>query len=164
MPEKITCLVADDHPAMIEAVCDVLEAHGIEIAGRARDGDEAMQKITARRPTVALIDLRMPHLSGIEVARQTKTASPDTAVIVYTAYGERALLTEALDAGVRGFLLKEAPLSDLVRAVEMVAAGQPYVDPALAGRAGNLGFGGGGHEADPAGARGPSSARGRPHE
>ncbi len=133
MPKQITCLVADDHPAMIEAVCDVLEAHGIEIAGRARDGDEAMQKLETRKPSVALIDIRMPRLSGIEVARRAKVSSPETAVIVYTAYGERALLTEALDAGVRGFLLKEAPLSDLVRAVEMVAAGQPYVDPALAG-------------------------------
>ena len=133
MPEKITCLVADDHPAMIEAVCDVLEEHGIEIAGRARDGDEALSKLETRRPQVALVDLRMPRLSGIEVARRAARSAPETAVIVYTAYGERALLTEALDAGVRGFLLKEAPLSDLVRAVEMVARGQTYVDPGLAG-------------------------------
>jgi DNA-binding NarL/FixJ family response regulator len=133
MSTPITCLVADDHPAMIEAVSDVLEEHGIEIAGRARDGEEALAKIATRTPQVALVDLRMPRLSGIEVARRAKLASPGTAVILYTAHGERALLTEALDAGARGFVLKEAPLSDLVRAVEMVAAGQPYVDPALAG-------------------------------
>ena len=133
MAEKITCLVADDHPAMIEAVCSVLEEHGIEIAGRARDGEEALAKLETRNPTVALVDLRMPRLSGIEVARHARRVAPATAVIVYTAYGERALLTEALDAGVRGFLLKEAPLGDLVRAVEMVAAGETYVDPGLAG-------------------------------
>ena len=132
MAETITCLVADDHPAMIEAVCDVLEEHGIEVAGRARDGEEALAKLEARKPTVALVDLRMPRLSGIEVARRAQRSTPQTAVIVYTAYGERALLTEALDAGVRGFLLKEAPLSDLVRAIEMVAGGQTYVDPGLA--------------------------------
>jgi DNA-binding NarL/FixJ family response regulator len=130
---KISCLVADDHPAMIEAVCDVLEDHGIEIVGRARDGEEALAKLETRRPTVALVDLRMPRLSGIELARRAGRSTPDTAVILYTAHGERALLTEALDAGARGFLLKEAPLSDLVRAVEMVAGGMTYVDPGLAG-------------------------------
>jgi len=130
---KISCLVADDHPAMIEAVCDVLEDHGIEIVGRARDGEEALAKLETRHPTVALVDLRMPRLSGIELARRASRSTPDTAVILYTAHGERALLTEALDAGARGFLLKEAPLSDLVRAVEMVAGGMTYVDPGLAG-------------------------------
>ncbi|MCC6224390.1 MAG: response regulator transcription factor [Thermoleophilia bacterium] len=133
MTEPITCLVADDHPAMIEAVCDVLQEGGFEIVGRARDGEEALAKLETRQPQVALLDLRMPRLSGIEVARRAQRLAPATAVILYTAYGERALLTEALDAGARGFLLKEAPLSDLVRAVEMVAAGQTYVDPGLAG-------------------------------
>jgi DNA-binding NarL/FixJ family response regulator len=118
---------------MIEAVCDVLEEHGIEIIGRARDGEEALQKLETRKPTVALVDLRMPRLSGIELARRANRSTPETAVILYTAHGERALLTEALDAGARGFLLKEAPLSDLVRAVEMAAGGQTYVDPGLAG-------------------------------
>jgi DNA-binding NarL/FixJ family response regulator len=133
MTKKISCLVADDHPAMIEAVTDVLEESGIEIIGRARDGEEALQKIETRKPTVALVDLRMPRLSGIELTRRATRTTPMTAVILYTAYGERALLTEALDAGARGFLLKEAPLSDLVRAVEMAAGGQTYVDPGLAG-------------------------------
>jgi DNA-binding NarL/FixJ family response regulator len=118
---------------MIEAVCDVLEDNGIEVVGRARDGEEALAKVETRKPTVALVDLRMPRLSGIELARRARRSAPETAVILYTAHGERALLTEALDAGARGFLLKEAPLSDLVRAVEMVAAGQTYVDPGLAG-------------------------------
>jgi DNA-binding NarL/FixJ family response regulator len=118
---------------MIEAVCDVLEENGFEVIGRARDGEEALQKLETRKPMVALIDLRMPRLSGIELTRRAARSSPDTSVILYTAFGERALLTEALDAGARGFLLKEAPLSDLVRAVEMVSNGQTYVDPGLAG-------------------------------
>jgi DNA-binding NarL/FixJ family response regulator len=126
-------LVADDHPAMVEAVCEILAEHGIEVTGRARDGDEAVAKIEARKPHVAVVDLRMPRLSGVEIARRAARSSPETAVILYTAYGERALLTEALDAGARGFVLKEAPLEDLVRAVETVAAGGTYVDPVLAG-------------------------------
>lgn len=129
----ITCIVADDHPAIVEAVCAVLAEHGVEVVGRARDGQEALAKIEARRPSVALVDLRMPRLTGIELTRRAAVSAPETAVILYTAYGDRALLTEALDAGARGFVLKEAPLADLVRAVEMVARGGAYVDPVLAG-------------------------------
>lgn len=118
---------------MVEAICETLAEHGIEVVGRARDGDEALAKIEARKPDVAVVDLRMPRLSGVEIARRAAQSSADTGVIVYTAYGERALLTEALDAGARGFVLKEAPLADLVRAVEAVADGSMYVDPVLAG-------------------------------
>ena len=129
----ITCLVADDHPAVVEAVADVLAESGIEIAGRARDGREALERIETLKPQVALLDLRMPGLSGIEVARQLSRSTPETAVILYTAFGDRALLIEAMDAGARGFVLKEAPLAEVVRAVELVAAGRTYVDPVLAG-------------------------------
>jgi len=129
----VTCLVADDHPAVLEAVCAYLEQGGIEIIGRAVDGPDAIATIERRRPTVALVDLRMPGGGGIEVAREAGKRSPETGVILYTGYGERALLTEALDAGARGFVLKEAPLGDLLRAVTTVAAGGTYVDPVLAG-------------------------------
>jgi DNA-binding NarL/FixJ family response regulator len=129
----ITCLIADDHPAVVEAVADVLAENGIEISGRARDGREAIERIEETKPQVALLDLRMPSLSGIEVARLLTRSAPDTAVILYTAFGDRALLIEAMDAGARGFVLKEAPLAEVVRAVELVAAGRTYVDPVLAG-------------------------------
>jgi len=117
---------------MVEAVCAFLTDHGIEIAGRARNGREALEKIEARRPDVALVDLRMPGLSGVEVARRAARSSPETAVVLYTAYGDRPHLLEAMDAGARGFVLKEAPMADLGRAVEMVARGAVYVDPVLA--------------------------------
>jgi DNA-binding NarL/FixJ family response regulator len=97
------------------------------------NGEEAATKIEATRPTVAVVDVRMPRLTGIEIAARVSRAVPETAVILYTAYGDRALLSEALDAGVRGFVLKEAPLQDLIRAVNMVAGGAVYVDPVLAG-------------------------------
>jgi DNA-binding NarL/FixJ family response regulator len=131
--ESISCIVADDHPAMVEAVADVLSDNGITIVGRARDGEEALAKIETRKPDVALVDVRMPRLSGIELARRAAAVAPETAIVLYTAYGDRALLTEALDAGVRGFVLKEAPLVDLARAVRLVAGGGTYVDPVLAG-------------------------------
>jgi DNA-binding NarL/FixJ family response regulator len=132
-PRQITCLVADDHPAVLEAVSEFLQAGGINVVGRARDGAEALEKIETRRPAVALVDVRMPRMGGIELARRAARSVPDTAILLYTGYGDRALLTEALDAGVRGFVLKEAPMDDLVRAVEVVASGSQYVDPVLAG-------------------------------
>jgi DNA-binding NarL/FixJ family response regulator len=133
LPGAVTCLVADDHPAMVEAVAEVLAEHGYNVVGRARDGLEALRKIEARQPRIALVDVRMPRLGGIELARRAASTAAETAVVLYTAYGERALLLEAMDAGARGFLLKEAPLPDLVRAIEIVAAGGTYVDPVLAG-------------------------------
>jgi DNA-binding NarL/FixJ family response regulator len=75
----------------------------------------------------------MPDLDGIEVARRLHEAGVGTAVVLYTAHADRALVIKAIDAGARGFLLKESPLSDLVRAVLTVAEGRTYVDPVLAG-------------------------------
>ena len=133
MTTALSCLVADDHPAMVEAICAVLEDHDIAITGRARDGAEAYTKIEKRKPTVALVDVRMPGLSGLELVRRAVKAKLPTRIILYTGYGDRALLTEAIDAGASGFLMKEAPLVDLVRAIEIVARGGTYVDPVLAG-------------------------------
>lgn len=127
------CLVADDHPAVLNAVCDYLTEEGIEIVARARNGRDALEKIESMRPAVAIVDLRMPELSGIDVAREAARSSPATAVVLYTGFSDQALLVEAVDAGARGFVLKEAPLTDLLRAIETVAGGGTYVDAVLAG-------------------------------
>jgi DNA-binding NarL/FixJ family response regulator len=129
----ITCVVADDHPAVLEAVAEFLGQGGIEVIARARDGEEALERIEQRKPLVALVDVRMPKLGGIELTRRAQRSTPETSILLYTGYGDRALLTEALDAGVRGFVLKEAPMDDLLRAVQSVASGGTYVDPVLAG-------------------------------
>jgi DNA-binding NarL/FixJ family response regulator len=133
MSQAVTCLVADDHPAVLAAVCAVFEDSGIEVVARARDGAEALELIQTQKPQVALLDVRMPRMSGIEIARESLRTTPETGILLYTGYAERALMIEALDAGARGFVLKEAPLPDLVRAVETVAQGMTYVDPVLAG-------------------------------
>jgi DNA-binding NarL/FixJ family response regulator len=128
-----TVVVADDHPAMLASVVEILRRNGFDVVGQAGDGQRALALIESLRPRVALVDVQMPRLSGLEVAVLAPAVSPDTAVVFYTAFGDRALLSEALDAGVRGFVLKEAPLADLVRALERVVAGEAYVDPVLAG-------------------------------
>ena len=133
MIPPVTCVVADDHPAVLEAVSEFLGSGGVEVVGRALEGEEALEQIETRHPDVALIDVRMPRLDGIELARRAQRSAPGTAILLYTGYGDRALLTEALDVGVRGFVLKEAPMDDLLRAVRAVSAGGTYVDPVLAG-------------------------------
>jgi DNA-binding NarL/FixJ family response regulator len=140
-PGPITCVVADDHPAVLEAVVEFLVQGGIEVIARARDGEEALEKIEQRKPRVALVDVRMPKLGGIELSRRAQRSTPETSILLYTGYGDRALLTEALDAGVRGFVLKEAPMDDLLRAVQSVASGSTYVDPVLAGTLATLSIG-----------------------
>jgi DNA-binding NarL/FixJ family response regulator len=134
MTAPFRCVVVDDHPAIIDAVARFLrEEEDVDLIGRANDGEHALRLIAERSPDVAVVDIRMPGLDGIEVARQLSAAGSSTAVILYTGYPERSLLLDALDAGARGFLLKEAPLTDLMRAIRIVCAGGTYVDPALAG-------------------------------
>jgi DNA-binding NarL/FixJ family response regulator len=130
----LRCILADDHPAIVDAVSRFLEeVDDVELVGQAVDGGRALQLIDDLGPDVAVLDIRMPEPNGIEIARRLSVAGSDTAVILYTAAGERSVLLEALDAGARGFLLKEAPLDDLARAIRIVAGGGTYVDPALAG-------------------------------
>jgi DNA-binding NarL/FixJ family response regulator len=130
---RTRCLVADDHPAVLNAVCDYLTEEGIDIVARARSGREALAKIESMEPAVAIVDLRMPELSGIEVAREVARLGSATAVILFTGNADQAQLVDAVDAGARGFVLKEAPLTDLLRAIETVLAGGTYVDAVLAG-------------------------------
>ena len=123
-------MVADDHPAVLDSLSRVLEAHGIDVVARVRDGEDAIRAIDEHQPVVAVIDLRMPGLSGMEVARRV---ADRTRVILYTGHSDGALVAEALDAGVKGFVLKEAPLADVARAIQTVGGGSVYVDPVLAG-------------------------------
>ncbi len=127
-------LIADDHAVILDAVVQyVSQEDDIELVGTAANGEQALRLIEQQHPDVAVLDIRMPKLGGIDVLRQL--AGEDTAppVILYTGYPERSLLLEALDVGARGFLLKESVPSDLMRAVRTVAAGGTYIDPVLAG-------------------------------
>ena len=111
----LTCVIADDHPAVLDSLSRVIEAHGITVLARVRDGEDAIQAIDEHRPVVAVVDLRMPGMSGMAVARR---ASDRTGVILYTGCSEGSLVAEALEAGVKGFVLKEAPLADVARAIQ----------------------------------------------
>jgi DNA-binding NarL/FixJ family response regulator len=131
---SIRCIVADDHPAILDAVSRFLEGEaGFELLGRAGDGQGALRLIEEHEPQIALLDIRMPGIGGIDIAAKLAAAASPVSVVLFTAYPERALLLAALDVGVRGFILKEAPLEELLRAIRIVAGGGSYIDPSLAG-------------------------------
>jgi DNA-binding NarL/FixJ family response regulator len=131
--QTITCVVVDDHPALIEAIVSVLGENSVVVVGTSNSSEEGLALIRELKPNIAILDVRMPGMSGIDLAREISRTVPETAVGLYTGYGDRALVIEALDAGARAFILKEAPLGDLVRAVHALAQGETYVDPVLAG-------------------------------
>lgn len=132
METKPTVVVADDHPSVLASVSRFLELSGLRVVGRARNGEEAIALIEAQRPSLAVVDLRMPRLTGAAVVRQVCRSTPQSAPLVYSGFADGAALTESLDAGARGFVLKDAPLDALLRALDTVAAGGMYIDPALA--------------------------------
>jgi len=127
-------LVADDHPAILDAIAEFVNGEDeIELVARAPDGEQALRLIEERRPDVAILDIRMPRVGGIEILKRLAGSEGAPAIILFTGNPEQALLLEALDAGARGFLAKESPLADLMRAVTIVADGGTYIDPVLGG-------------------------------
>jgi two-component system, NarL family, response regulator LiaR len=128
----LRCLVADDHPAVLAAMSAFVEEHGFELLGPAADGKRAIELAAEERPDLAFIDYRMPRASGAALLQALKEASPETQLIVFTGQADEQLARAALAAGADAVVLKEAPLVDLARAVDLVLVGRVYVDPVLA--------------------------------
>ena len=128
----VTVVIADDHPAIVDSVGRYLELNGIAVLGTAADGDGAVAVCEELKPAVALIDLRMPGLSGLGALERLRLRVPETKLLVYTGVGDQTLVAHALEAGADGVIQKDASLVELVRAVRIVASGKPYIDAALA--------------------------------
>ncbi len=126
-----TCLLADDHPALTVAIAAFLGENGFDVVGPVADGRRAVALAEKTQPELAVIDYRMPRLSGLELIQALREASPTTRIAVYTADADEALAQDVLAAGAVAVVLKEAPLPDLVRALEAALAGKSYIDPAL---------------------------------
>lgn len=132
MPREITCLIVDDHEVVREGLrLSLSRASHIRVVGEAADGPSAVALAERRLPDVVLMDVRMPGMDGLEATKALLERVPSANVLMFTAYSERALLTRALENGARGYILKEASHATLVRAIEKVAEGGSYVDPAL---------------------------------
>ena len=129
---EITCLIVDDHEVVREGLrLSLSRAPNIRVVGEASDGETAVSLAERRKPDVVIMDVRMPGMDGLEATKHLSERVPETAVLIFTAYSERSLLSRGLESGAKGYILKEAPHQTLVRAIEKIAAGEGYVDPAL---------------------------------
>jgi two-component system response regulator NreC len=131
--EKLRLFLVDDHQIMREGLRLVLARQDdFEVLGEAADGASAVPLIEALGPDVAIVDIEMPGLNGIELAGRLCVSRPDTKVLILSAHADTAVVREALRAGVAGFLVKAGATEELVRAIRAIAAGEVYFCPQVA--------------------------------
>jgi DNA-binding NarL/FixJ family response regulator len=129
---EITALIVDDHEVVREGLrLSLSRAPHIRVVGEAGDGQAAIDLAERRRPRVVIMDVRMPGMDGLEATKVLSERLPDISVLIFTAFSERSLLSRGLESGAKGYILKEAPHETLVRAIEKVAGGESFIDPAL---------------------------------
>ncbi|MGH2873206.1 MAG: response regulator [Solirubrobacteraceae bacterium] len=135
MTGTVRVLVADDQALVREGLMTLLAAApGIEPVAAAVDGEEAVALAARHRPDVILMDLRMPRLDGVQATRRIRSAQPSTEVVVLTTHADEASILDALRAGARGYLTKDAGIAEISRAVQAAAAGQALLDPVVQAR------------------------------
>jgi two-component system, NarL family, response regulator NreC len=126
-------LLGDDHTVVRQGLRRILEGHsGWEVIAEAANGRDAVRLTIDLRPDVAVLDIAMPLLNGIEATRQILKRVPDLAVLILSMHSDEAFVTHALQAGARGYLLKDSADTDLIRGVTAVAAGKSFFSPAAA--------------------------------
>jgi two-component system response regulator DesR len=132
----IRILLAEDQHLVRGALSALLGLEpDLTIVAEAADGAAAVAAAREHRPDVALLDIEMPVLSGIEATEQLRTAVPETRALILTTFGRPGYLRRAMDAGARGFLIKDSPVEQLADAIRRVVAGETVVDPTLAAAA-----------------------------
>lgn len=123
---------ADDHPILCKGVSDLIgETQDMEWVGSAADGNEALRKIRALQPDVAILDIEMPGLTGLEVAKKLLDENTSTQLILLTLFKEEAFLRQAIDMGVKGYLLKESRQQEILDCIRTVANKQAYISPGM---------------------------------
>ena len=131
-PSAIRVVVAEDQGMMLSALARLLDLEeDIEVVGRASDGREALEQVRELKPHILVTDIEMPHLSGLDVADRLRQDRLQTQVLVVTTFGRPGYLRRAMDAGVRGYLLKDAPSEDLCDAIRTIATGGRVIAPDL---------------------------------
>ncbi len=131
MHETVRVLIADDHSVVRLGLRTLLEHHQFQVVAEASTGEEAVSKAREYKPDVAILDIRMPGISGIEACRQIVSSVAHCRVIMLTTYAEDELLFAAIRAGASGYVLKRIGDNDLVQAVDRVSRGENILDPAL---------------------------------
>ena len=131
--DKIRIIIADDHAVVREGTRKILEQEqDLQVVGEAADGEEAVKLATSVKPDVAIIDISMPRLDGIEATKQIKALYPSTAILILSAYDDDQFVFSLLEAGAAGYLLKSVRGQELIDAVRAVHAGESVLHPSIA--------------------------------
>jgi DNA-binding NarL/FixJ family response regulator len=129
MPTRI--VLADDHVLVRQGLKSLLERENFQVMGEASDGQEAVKLIETHHPDIAIMDISMPILNGIDAARGLSRSAPKTKVILLTQHEEEQYIHEALEAGVKGYVLKNQVANDLIQAIRQVCRGEFYLSPGI---------------------------------
>jgi DNA-binding NarL/FixJ family response regulator len=133
--DRIRVLIVDDHPVVRDGLRGVLDGEAdMEVVGEAGHGAEALARVRATGVDVVLMDLRMPVMGGVEAIKELRRTAPDVRVLVLTTYDTDRDVLPAVEAGATGYLLKDTPRDELVRAVRAAHRGEAVLSPAVAGR------------------------------
>ena len=129
MPTRI--VLADDHVLVRQSLKSLLEREGFQVVAEASDGQEAVRHVELLQPEIVVMDISMPILNGLNAAREMSRTCPKTKTILLTQHDEGQYVSEALDAGVKGYVLKNQVASDLLLAIRQVSRGQVYLSPGV---------------------------------
>jgi DNA-binding NarL/FixJ family response regulator len=133
MTRPIRIILVDDHAMLRQGTAELIRRDpDIEVVGEAEDGQQAVELASRLRPDIVVMDVRMPVLSGIEATRQIRETLPEVQVLVLTAHDDDQYIFSLLHAGASGYLLKSAPVSELVKAIHLVQAGESPLHPSIA--------------------------------
>ena len=132
MNREIRIVIADDHPVFRKGLRQIIEAEAnLKVVGEAPDGIAALALLRQEKPDVALIDVHMPGGGGFDLMRAIQAERLAVAVIFLTMFNDESMFNTAMDMGARGYVLKESAISDITGSIRAVAAGRPYISPAL---------------------------------
>jgi DNA-binding NarL/FixJ family response regulator len=126
------CLVVDDHTVVTQGLDLLLgDIDDLELVGTVHTGEEALEAVERLKPQVVLMDVRLPGIDGVSAVKRIQQTVSSVQFVMFSAYGDKRLLSDALAAGARGYVMKGSPPEDLVRAIRTVAKGKAFVDPSL---------------------------------
>jgi DNA-binding NarL/FixJ family response regulator len=132
MNGNVRIVIADDHPVFLQGLRQIIELEpGLEVVGEASDGNSALEAIRVFKPGIVILDIEMPRLDGLAVARRLREQKVPIEVILLTVHREESLLSYALELGVKGYVLKDSAVTDIVSCINAVAMGEYYTSPAL---------------------------------
>ncbi|NER17675.1 response regulator [Spongiivirga citrea] len=126
MSNGITIFVADDHPMLLKGLVDELKEFNYNVVGKAENGANALEKIMVLNPTIALLDVEMPMLSGFEVVKKCKEKNIETKFIILTSHKERGFIHKAQSLNISGYMIKDEPFIELHKCIQSVSKGIPY--------------------------------------